>query len=96
MMSGIKRLGYIEIMLLQCIIWAALWLVDEYMASLLTAVLVPIFAGILLVSLIAEVLDKSRVPRSFFVVLAMSVFIPLCIGVFVYVAFGGVFDWLSS
>lgn len=95
-MSMIKRLGYIEIVLLQIILWAALWLMDEYLASLLTAIMVPIFAGILVISLIAELLDRSRVPRSFFVLLAISVCIPLFIGAFVYFAFGGVFDWLSS
>jgi len=90
----IKSLGYLELALIQCIFWIAVWLYDDYMGSLLTSIMVPILLGVLIVSLIAELIEKSKVPRKYFYILALSVVIPLVIALVVYFAYDGVYDWL--
>jgi len=73
-----------------------MWLLDEYLASLLTVILVPIFFFILVISLIAEVVERSRVPRSWFYIMLISVVIPLIIAILVYTLYEGAFDWLQD
>lgn len=83
MLSFIKNIGILEICLFQVIFYAGLWFMDEYFAILMTSILTVIFFAILIVSLIAELLDRSKVPRSYFKIMAVSVFIPLIVA-FVY------------
>lgn len=96
MLRSLNKLGYAEITLVQCILWIGIWLADDYLGSLLTVILVPIFLFILLVSLIAELIERSKVPRNFFVVMAISTVIPLVIAVLVFYLYEGAFDWLAD
>jgi len=96
MLTSLKKLGYTEIILIESILWIGMWLLDEYLASLLTVILVPIFFFILVISLIAEVVERSRVPRSWFYIMLISVVIPLIIAILVYTLYEGAFDWLQD
>ena len=86
----------IEITLIQVIFYLILWISSEYLASLISAVMIPIFIGILVVSILAELIEKSKVPKIYFHFLIVSVIIPLIIGLFFLYIYGGKFDWLEK
>jgi len=95
MLSFLKSIGIIEISLAQMIIYCLLWLSNPYLATLLTAIIVPIFTMLLIISLIAEYLDRSKVPKSYFKIMFLSILIPLFVGLFFYKANDGLFDWMQ-
>jgi len=91
-----KSLGFVEVLLIQVIIWTSLWLYDDYLGSLLTVVMVPIFFFILVIALISELIERSKVPKRYFMYMIVSICVPLVIGLGVYVASSGYFDWLQE
>jgi uncharacterized membrane protein YwzB len=63
---------------------------------LVTVILVPIFIGILLVSLVSEMIERSKVPKKYFLFLIVSIIIPILIGLFFLTIYEGQFDWLEK
>jgi hypothetical protein len=90
------RISVWEFLLIQIVFYAIIWLIDEYIGSLLTVVLTPIFFMILVVALIAEVIDRSRVPRAFFYYFSTCIIAPAVVGIFFAVVYEGKFDWLQN
>lgn len=89
------RIRLLEIFLLQILIYLVLWLWNDYVASLMTILMTVIFTGILIVAVIAELIEKSKVPRSYFVFMIGSILIPVIVG-FIFVGLmGGQLDWLE-
>ncbi|HNL40438.1 MAG TPA: hypothetical protein PKH43_14905, partial [Saprospiraceae bacterium] len=60
------RLSILEIFLLETVAWLALWLFNDYLATLLTMILTAIVFAVLLIALIAEWIERSKVPRLYF------------------------------
>lgn len=87
---------YLEIFLLNLILWLGLWLVSEYVATLLTVILVAILAAVLVISLLSEWIERTRVPRSYFVILAISIAASLLTALFYMTVFGGEMSWLKG
>ena len=96
MLSFLKSLGIIEISLIQGIFYALLWLANSYIATLLTAIIVPIFVSLLVISLIAELLDRSKVPKWYFKIMVLSAVIPILVAMFFFNANDGFFDWMEG
>ena len=96
MLSSLKNIGIVEICLLQGILFTLMWFFDSYFATLITAILVPMFSVILLAALIAELLDRSNVPKWYFKLMALSIVILLLIGAFYFNANDGFFDWMEG
>jgi len=94
MLSFLKSIGIIEISLVQIIIYGLLWLSNSYLATLLTIIFVPIFAMLLIISLISELLERSKVPKWYFKIMFLSVLIPLVVAIFFFKANDGFFDWM--
>ncbi len=85
---------YREILLAEAVVFILLWLTNEYLASLLTFVAVPVFFSILAISLLAELFDRSRVGRQYFILMLGLSVIPAVIFLCMYAASGGTtFDW---
>ena len=83
------RLSLLEIFLLQVAVWLSIWLSSNYLATLLTLIIGAIVSAVLLIALVAEVLERSRVPRRYFYVMGLSVLAPL-VSAGIYLAlFGG-------
>jgi len=90
-----SRIRLIEIFLIQFLIYLALWLSDDYVATLVTVLMTTIFLGILIVAAIAELIEKSKVPKSYFIFMIGSIVIPVIVG-FIFVGImGGQLDWLK-
>jgi hypothetical protein len=86
-----------EILIVEAIVFILFWITNEYLASLLTFIAVPIFSGILLVSYIAEKIEKSKVSKEYFYLLAGLALIPALIFTGIYFANGGTsFDWAKE
>ncbi|MFN0037850.1 MAG: hypothetical protein ACKVUS_22530 [Saprospiraceae bacterium] len=83
------RLTLFEIFLLQTIGWLGLWLLHDYVAALLTLIVGAIVSAVLVVALMAEAIERSRVPRRYFQVMALSILsIVLSAATYVFL-FGG-------
>lgn len=90
-----QKIRPIEIFLIEFILFSLLWLWDDYIASMLTIVFSFIFFFILVISLMVELVERSKVPRWYFTLMAVSIFAPIA-AAFVFIFFMGAdFEWLS-
>jgi len=90
----------IEIFLIEVAVFMVLWLVLPFWASLFTFIIPMIGVPILLIALIAELLERTRISRLYFVVMLMSIIVPPLVA-FIYSSLSGNewnfvnFEWLS-
>lgn len=61
-----------ELFLVQVIVWLAIWLASEFMATLLTLSIGAVVSAVLLIALIAEWIEPSKVPGAYFRVMASA------------------------
>lgn len=85
---------YKEILLIEAIIFSIFWASNDYLATLLTFIAVPVFGAILIVSLIAEKIESSKIGKHYFLLMAGLALIPALIFLIMFIANGGTsFDW---
>ncbi|MBL7818736.1 MAG: hypothetical protein JNL70_27300 [Saprospiraceae bacterium] len=89
-------LSITELFLIEAILYIALWLWNEYVATILTLSFSAIALFILVISLISELIERSKVPRWYFSYMLISILTPLVIGAFFYVLNKGDFGWMSK
>ncbi len=90
------RLSLFEIFLLETAAWLALWLISDYMATLLTLILGAIVSAVLAIALMAEWVERSKVPRRYFEVMALSI-LAIVVAAGLYMAiFGGELGFLKE
>lgn len=85
----------IEILLIEVVIYLLLWLFNDYLATLLSIILGTICLLILLISLIVEAIERSKVPRWYYIFLAMSVIAPIAAAI-IYIVISGGLDWMKN
>jgi len=83
------RLSIAEIFFLELALWLGLWLLDDYVATLLTLIVGAIVSAVLIVALMAEGIERSKVPKKYFSVMAVSILVPLLAGAVYLFIFGG-------
>jgi len=89
------RLSLFEIFLLETAVWLALWLASDYVATLLTLTVGAIVSAVLAIALMAEWVERSKVPRRYFQVMALSILsIVVSAGLYM-VIFGGELGFLK-
>jgi len=89
------RLSLIEIFLLQTIGWLGLWLLSDYVAALLTLIIGSIVSAVLIFALIAEAIERSKVPKKYFQVMVLSI-LSIFVAAAIYLTLlGGDLDFLS-
>jgi len=81
--------------MIQVLFYVLLWIWDSYIATLLSATFMTIAFFILVVSLIAELLERSKVPKIYFWGMAISVFTPLFTAILFLFLNGGEMEWLK-
>jgi len=90
------KLSLSEIFLLQLILWTALWLINDFVAVLLTLSIGAVVLVVLLLALISEMIERSKVPRKYFYVMGLTLLaMTLSTAVYVYI-FGGQFTFLGT
>jgi hypothetical protein len=93
--SKFRPLSMTEVFLIQALFYIVLWMWNDHVATILTLSLSAIAFFILLISLIAEALDTSKVPRWYFWVMGISILTPLIIGAFFLTIKNGTLDWMK-
>jgi len=88
MLSFLKSIGLLEICLIQVVFYSTIWFIDDYFAILITVIMTLIIFAVLIISLITELIEKSRVPRSYFTWMIASTLIPLAVAAFFVMVLG--------
>lgn len=86
------RLG--EIFLIQVFLYMLCWLLNDYLASMVSLIFATMFLAILLVSLVVEVVERSRVPRWYFFFMLISVIAPI-VSAGIYLSISQGVDWMK-
>lgn len=86
---------YKEILLIEGIILALLWMFNDYLASLITFIIVPILFATLVVSMIVEKISKSNIPHNYFHMMVGLTIIPI-IFFMVFSAINNGLSWSNS
>ena len=85
-----------EIFLLETAAWLTLWLISDYVATLLTLILGAIVSAVLAIALMAEWVERSKVPRRYFQVMALSI-VAIVVAAGLYMAiFGGELSFVKE
>lgn len=91
-----QRLSLLEIFLLETVVWLGLWLLNDYIAALLTLILGAIVSAVLIIALLSEAIERSKVPKQYFQIMAISV-LCMIVAAGIYVTlFGGHLDFLTK
>ncbi len=86
---------WMEVLLGQLIIYFLLWQFNDYLATILSLIFGAIFLLVLIVSIIVEIIEPSKVPRWYFTAMIASIAAPLlAFGIFFLV--GGEISWLTE
>lgn len=90
------RPSLLEIFLFEVVLWLGLWLLTDYVATLLTLAVGAIVSAILVIALLAEWVERSKVPRSYFNIMALSLLaIIVAAGIYIII-FGGKLAFLNN
>lgn len=89
------KINAFELFLIQIVIYLILWMVNDYLASMLSLILAVISFAILLVSLVVELVERSRVPAWYYYYMAVSIIAPILSGV-VYFFISGELNWVVN
>ena len=88
-----KRIRPFEIFLIELVIYLFIWVVNDYMASMISLIFGCILLLILLASFVMEMVEKSKVPRSYFIIMGLSVLAPV-IAALLYLLINKGMEWM--
>ena len=89
----IPQLGLLEIFLIQVVLYAFLWVISDYTATLVTIILPFIFLFLLILALAAELIDRSKIPKWYFKFMILSILAPILTAIVFVSVLGSNFDW---
>ena len=90
------KVSLFEIFLAQIVLYAAIWLIDEFIATYVMVVIPGISFTILMATLLAEFFERSRVPRKYFYIMGITVVTPLLVGFFFLWMYDWELDWMRG
>lgn len=90
-----NRTRVFEIFLAEVVIYLVMWLTNDYLATMLSLIFFCICLLILIISLIVEWIDRSKVPAWYFWLLTASTLAPL-IAALLFVAINGEIPWMKE
>ena len=73
-----------------------IFLISDYLGSLLSAIFILTFLAILLLSLLVELIERSKVPRWYYWFMFVSVLAPLLVSALFLLLGWGNLSWLNS
>ena len=89
------RANLMIILLGQAVIYTSLWLWNEYVASYLTLIFPAVILFILIIAIIADLIEPSRIPAWYYGLMLISIITPLVIGAVFYYINDGRLEWLQ-
>lgn len=91
-----KKNYILEVALTEAAIFLLLWLLNPYIGFMLTLFFVGISFCVLIVSLISELIERTRITRAYFWWMGISIIVPLVIAAFFIWADGGsIENWMQ-
>lgn len=90
-----RRPSPLEVFLIQVVIYLLLWLSDDYMATLVSAAFAGIFLCIWLLSLVVELIERSKVPKWYFRYMFVSALAPILVSLLFFGIYGPP-DWITG
>lgn len=84
------------IILGQAVAYLSIWLWNEYVASYITLIFPIMIFIILILALIADWIEPSRIPGWYYKVMLISILIPVIIGAVFYYINDGRIGWLME
>ncbi len=91
--KGLTGSQILIITLSQAVAYLLLWLWNEYVASYITLILPAMILVILVLAKIADWIEPSRMPGWYYVLMIVSIIIPLVIGIIFYFINNGKIEW---
>jgi hypothetical protein len=88
------RLRPIEWFFLELILFLLVWIWDDYLGALISVIVAGICFAILIISLIIELIERSKVPRAYFYLMGLSVLAPLVSGILYLWVTRGELSWI--
>lgn len=85
-----------EIVLLEAILLIILWFMDEYIGWLSSLIMMTICGGILIVSLLTEWIERSKIEKPYFYMLLALTLVPMMIICVFFLLSGGNISWLHD
>lgn len=90
-----QKIGLLEIFLMQILAYTLLWIWDDFAATLVSSAFFMIMIFILIVSLIAEILEPSKVPKWYFKFMGISILAPCITALIFVIIFEGKLEWME-
>lgn len=87
---------YVQGLLIQSIIYLGLWIYDDYVGLVFSLIMASILVFLLVFASVVELIEKSKVPASYFKWMFLSILPPIIISLFFYVLKAGQFDWIDQ
>lgn len=82
--------------LIQLIIYTLLWLYDDYLGLIISMIMAAILIGLLVFAIIIELIEKSKVPKSFFICMLLSALPPIIVSILFSLFTEGEFSWVDQ
>lgn len=90
-----RGLSLLESFMLQLVVYILIWILNDYVASLLLLIVPIIGTAILLLSLIFELIEPSKIPKSYYKYMLTIILAPIVVaGIYFYMN-GFQLDWLE-
>jgi len=77
------------------VIYVLIWIISEYTASLLLVIIPIITIAILMLSLLFELIEPSKVPKVYYYYLLTIIIAPIIVGIFFFSINGFDMAWLE-
>ena len=90
------RIGLLEIILLQIILYSGLWILSPYAGFMLSMIVATISAAVLVISLIMELVDRSKVPKIYFYAMVTAIVCPLIVALSFIAFYPGAMSWMEG
>ena len=91
----VSKLKPIEVFLIQVLIYFLIWLANDYLGFLLALIFGVIFISILIIALLVELVERSKVPKWYYWFMLVSFLAPL-FTILLTIFIAGLPDWLTN
>lgn len=88
--------GKTEIILGQLIMYSVIFLLNPYIGFMLCLIISVIALGILIVSIGAEIVQRSKVPKGYFHFMLSAILCPIAVIILFTIFDPGAFDWMNE
>ena len=88
------RISYLESVLLQFVLYSAIWLVDEFVGSLLCVLIPPIALATVIIAWIIEKIEKSNIPKGYYLHMLLIILCPILVGIAFMILYQGQLEWI--